>query len=157
MEFIYIGKLVNTHGLKGEVKLISNFEYKERAFLPNNKVYIDNEELTISTYRHHKIFDMLTFKEYNYINDVLKFKGKKVYIKKSSLNLKSDELLLTDYIGLNAYYNNELIGKITDIIDNNGYKLFKLNNKYIPFNKEFIKNIDIEKKTIEFKNMEGLL
>lgn len=157
MEFVYIGKLVNTHGLKGEVKLISNFEYKERVFLPNNKVYIDNEELTISAYRHHKIFDMLTFKEYNYINDVLKFKGKKVYIKKSSLNLKSDELLLSDYIGLNAYYNNKLIGKITDIIDNNGYKLFKLNNKYIPFNKEFIKSIDIEKKTIEFKKMEGLL
>lgn len=157
MDYVYVGKLVNTHGLKGEVKLISNFEYKERAFIPNNKVYIDNEELTISSYRHHKIFDMLTFKEYNYINDVLKFKGKKVYIKKSSLKLKDDEFLLTDYIGLNAYYNNEFIGKISDIIDNNGYKLFKLNNKYIPFNKEFIKNIDIEKKIIEFKNMEGLL
>ena len=29
MEYVYVGKLVNTHGLKGEVKLLSNFDYKD--------------------------------------------------------------------------------------------------------------------------------
>ena len=157
MDYIYIGKLVNTHGIKGEVKLISNFEYKDLVFTPNMNVYIDNEKLTINTYRHHKIFDMLTFKEYNYINDVLKFKGKKVYALKSDINLKEGEYLLTDYIGLSAYYKDEMVGKITDIIDNNGYKLFKIESKYIPFNKEFIESIDMKEKKIILKNVEGLL
>ena len=82
MEYVYVGKLVNTHGLKGEVKLLSNFDYKDYYFKKGIHLYIgDNKEkVTISSYRHHKIFDMFLFDEYNYINDVLKFKGSKVYI-----------------------------------------------------------------------------
>lgn len=37
MEYVYVGKLVNTHGLKGEVKLLSNFDYKDYYF---KRVYI---------------------------------------------------------------------------------------------------------------------
>ena len=42
MEYVYIGKLVNTHALKGEVKIISNFEYKDKAFVKGKHFYIDN-------------------------------------------------------------------------------------------------------------------
>lgn len=116
------------------------------------RVYIfyigDNKEkVTISSYRHHKIFDMFLFDEYNYINDVLKFKGSKVYIDRDEVPLKDGELFISDYIGMDAYFENKFIGKVSDIIDNNGYKLFVVNNKYIPFNKEFIKLVS--KKIIE--------
>ena len=157
MEYVYIGKLVNTHALKGEVKIISNFEYKDKAFVKGKHFYIDNEKVTINSYRHHKIFDMVTFKEYDYINDVLKFKGKKVYMDKEELDLKKDDLLFSDYIGLDGYYNDKFIGKISDIIVNNGYKLFYVSGKYIPFNKEFIENVDIKNKKIIFKGVDGLL
>ena len=61
MKYVLIGKLVNTHGLKGEVRILSDFRYKDRVFIPNMKIYIGKEkkEETISTYRHHKIFEML--------------------------------------------------------------------------------------------------
>ncbi len=103
-------------------------------FIGDNK-----EKVTISSYRHHKMFDMFLFDEYNYINDVLKFKGSKVYIDREEVPLKDGELFISDYIGMDAYFENKFIGKVSDIIDNNGYKLFVVNNKYIPFNKEFIK------------------
>lgn len=157
MEYVYIGKLVNTHALKGEVKIISNFEYKDKAFVKGKHFYIDKEKVTINSYRRHKIFDMVTFKEYDYINDVLKFKGKKVYMDKEELDLKKDELLFSDYIGLDGYYNDKYIGKISNIIVNNGYKLFYINGKYIPFNKEFISSIDIKNNKIIFKGVDGLL
>lgn len=38
MEYVCIGKLVNTHGIKGEVKLLSNFEYKDKAFVDRKSV-----------------------------------------------------------------------------------------------------------------------
>ena len=41
---INIGKYVNTHGIKGEIKLISNFSRKDLAFQKDNKIYIDNKE-----------------------------------------------------------------------------------------------------------------
>ena len=159
MEYVCIGKLVNTHGIKGEVKLLSNFEYKDKAFVVGMNFYIgeDKEKVTVNSYRHHKVFDMVTFKEYNYINDVLKFKGKLVYVLKPDLALDNNSILDRDYIGMNAYYEGLLSGKVNDIIDNNGYKLMLIGTKYVPFNKEFISSVSVTKKELILKNVEGLL
>ena len=51
-------------------------------FKPNNILYINGDKLKIKTYRKHKNYDMVTFEGYNDINEVLKFKGQKVYINK---------------------------------------------------------------------------
>ena len=159
MEYVCIGKLVNTHGIKGEVKLLSNFEYKDKAFVVGMNFYIgeDKEKVTVNSYRHHKVFDMVTFKEYNYINDVLKFKGKLVYVLKPDLALDNNSILDRDYIGMNAYYEGVLVGKVKDIIDNNGYKLMLIGTKYVPFNKEFISSVSVTKNELILKNVEGLL
>lgn len=159
MEYVCIGKLVNTHGIKGEVKLLSNFEYKDKAFVVGMNFYIgeDKEKVTVNSYRHHKVFDMVTFKEYNYINDVLKFKGKLVYVLKPELALDNNSMLDRDYIGMNAYYEGVLVGKVKDIIDNNGYKLMLIGTKYVPFNKEFISSVSVTKNELILKNVEGLL
>ena len=159
MEYVCIGKLVNTHGIKGEVKLLSNFEYKDKAFVVGMNFYIgeDKEKVTVNSYRHHKVFDMVTFKEYNYINDVLKFKNKLVYVLKPDLALDNNSILDRDYIGMNAYYEGVLIGKVNDIINNNGYKLMLIGTKFVPFNKEFISSVSVTKKELILKNVEGLL
>lgn len=159
MEYVCIGKLVNTHGIKGEVKLLSNFEYKDKAFVVGMNFYIgeDKEKVTVNSYRHHKVFDMVTFKEYNYINDVLKFKNKLVYVLKPDLALDNNSILDRDYIGMNAYYEGVLVGKVKDIIDNNGYKLMLIGTKYVPFNKEFISSVSVTKNELILKNVEGLL
>lgn len=159
MEYVCIGKLVNTHGIKGEVKLLSNFEYKDKAFVVGMNFYIgeDKEKVTVNSYRHHKVFDMVTFKEYNYINDVLKFKGKLVYVLRTDLALDNNSILDRDYIGMNAYYEGVLVGKVKDIIDNNGYKLMLIGTKFVPFNKEFISSVSVTKNELILKNVEGLL
>lgn len=159
MNYILIGKLVNTHALKGEVRIISNFDYKSRIFITNMKLYIGKNKdcVTIETYRKHKNFDMCKFREYSYINDVLKFKGSLVYINKDDLKLNNEEYLDDDLIGLNAFYDNKNIGTIKNIENNNGYKLFIINDKYVPYNKEFISIIDLNNKKIIFKNLEGII
>ena len=87
MKYIYIGKIVNTHALKGEVRLISNFEFKERVFKKDFKFYIGQtkEEEKIETYRTHKQYDMVKFIGIDNINDVLKYKGSNVYINEEDL------------------------------------------------------------------------
>lgn len=159
MEYVCIGKLVNTHGIKGEVKLLSNFEYKDKAFVVGMNFYIgeDKEKVTVNSYRHHKVFDMVTFKEYNYINDVLKFKNKLVYVLKPDLALDNNSILDREYIGMNAYYEGVLVGKVNDIINNNGYKLMLIGTKFVPFNKEFISSVSVTKNELILKNVEGLL
>ena len=153
-----LGVIVNTHGIKGEVRIISNFEYKDRVFKVGNSIYINNnEELKIDTYRKHKNYDMITFNNINDIRDVLRYKGQNVYYDKDKLVLNDNEYLDDDLINLDAYYNNTLIGKIDNIELNGNKKLFVINNKLIPYNDNFIELIDIPNNKIILKNLEGLI
>ena len=159
MEYIYIGKIINTHGIKGEIRIFSDFKYIDRVFKLNNKLFVgeEKEEITVNSYRKHKIYHMITFNNINDILEVLKYKRKKVYIKKCDLNLKSNEYLDSELIHLEAFFNNESLGKINNITNNNGYKIFVIKKLLIPYNENFIEKVDLENKKIIFKNVEGLI
>lgn len=156
MEKVVIGKYVKTHGIKGEIKIRSNFKYKERVFKVGNKVIIENQEMEIASYRRHQEYDMITLKGINDINEILPLKGSLVYVLKSSLNLDEDEYLDSDLIGLNIYMNDQFKGIVTDInyITNNK-KLLVVNGNYIPF--ELIKKIDFKNQKIMLEEVDGLL
>lgn len=160
MNYVFVGKLVNTHGIKGEVRILSDFDKKDKVFKEGVKLFIgeEKESVTIKSYRPHKNFDMCVFNEYDYINDVLKFKGKKVYVLRSDLCLKENEYLESDIIGMSVVYLDKVIGVVKDIINNNGYKLILISiDKYIPYNKEFIEDVNVKDKKLVLKNLEGLL
>lgn len=162
MKYVLIGKLVNTHGLKGEVRILSDFRYKDRVFIPNMKIYIGKEkkEETISTYRHHKIFEMITMESYNDINEVLKYKGEYVFINREDLVLKENEYLDTDLINLNVYVDNKLIGQVKKIEKYSKNELFVVKGQekdyLIPYNFDIIK-ISLKEKRIDVENINGLI
>ena len=163
-EYIYIGKIVNTHGIKGELRLLSNFKYKDKVFLENRKIYIgeDKQEEMIKTYRHHKIFEMITLFGYDDINEVLHFLNKNVYVKKNDLNLSDKEFLDEDLINLNVIFNNESVGHVVAVrLINPKNKVIEAvingKNTLIPYHEDFIKNIDLENKIIEMNLIEGMI
>ena len=155
MKYIFIGRIVNTHALKGEVRIVSDFEFKDRIFKENTLLYIgeNKDKEIIETYRKHKQFDMVKFKGIDYINDVLKYKGSKVYIDESILNLKDNEILISDLINMDVYNDNKYVGKITEYRSDNGNNMLRVNNKLIPYNKDFITKIDKENKSIYFHDI----
>ena len=155
MKYIFIGRIVNTHALKGEVRIVSDFEFKDRIFKENTLLYIgeNKDKEIIETYRKHKQFDMVKFKGIDYINDVLKYKGSKVYIDESILNLKDDEILISELINMDVYNDNKYVGKITEYRSDNGNNILRVNNKLIPYNKDFITKIDKENKSIYFHDI----
>ena len=117
MEFLKIGKIVNTHGIKGELRILSDFEYKDKVFKNNVSLYVGSlkKEYVINSYRHHKIFEMVTFKGYNNINEVLELKGQLVYVNRSILKINEDDYLLNDLIGMEVFDNDELLIKDSGI------------------------------------------
>ena len=159
MKYIYIGKIVNTHALKGEVRIISNFEYKDRVFNISNKLYIgkDKCEEVIETYRKHKNYDMVKFKNIDNINDVLKYKGMNVYFDEDELKLSDDEILIEELPLYSIYSNDKLIGKIKEYRSDNGNNMVRVNNKLIPYNNSFITKIDKNKKIIYMHDIEVFL
>ena len=158
MEFIKIGKIVNTHGIKGELRLLSKFPYKDKVFIKNMNIYINKEDNeVINSYRQHKNFDMITLQGYSNINEVLKYKGKYVYVNKEDIKLDNN-FLDEDLINLNIYVNNEYKGIVKDIERYEKVVLLVIRNDdkefLVPY--ELIDKIDMYNKKIYIKNIEGL-
>lgn len=163
MKYIIIGKIVNTHGIKGELRLLSSFKYKEKVFKKDMKIYIGKkkEEETIVSYRKHKSFDMICLKGYSNINEVLKYKGLYAFINKEDLVLELDEYLDEDLIDLEVYINSDKKGIVTNIVRYPNNSLIEVTNNgklyLIPNNKNIIESIDLTNKKIIIKDIKGLI
>lgn len=162
MDYLYVGKIVNTHGIKGELRILSNFERKELIFKKDFTIYVgeNHEALKITNYRHHKEFEMITIDGYDNINQVLRFLKLSVYVRKEDLHLEEKEYLIQELVGLDIYYNGERIGKVEEIVYNNSNILLSIKatkHFYIPHNDNFIKKVDLNNKSIIVDNIEGLI
>jgi len=162
-DFVYIGKIVNTHGIKGELRLLSKFSHKERVFVKGMHIYIgrNKEECEIVSYRHHKCFEMITLKGFTNINEVLKYKGALVYVDRGDLELSSKEYLIDDLIGLPVFSNGLEIAsviKLEEITEKNSvlWINYKDREVAIPFNDTFV-SVDFENRRIDVNLIEGML
>ena len=153
MNKVVLGKYVNTHGIKGEIRIKSNFKYKDRVFKINNEIIINDIPYKICSYRIHKGYDMITLSGINDINMIPFSKNTLVYINKD-LYLDNNDYLDSDLIGFKVY-NNEIEKTVLDInYLNNNKKLLKTSDGYIPF--ELIENVDFKNKKIKIMEVSGL-
>ncbi len=159
MDLVYVGKIVNTHGIKGELRIKSDFEKKDLVFKVGGKIIIDKEEHIIRSYRVHKVFDMITIDELDNINDVLCYVGKNVYVSRDSLKLSKKDYLLSDLIGLNVVFNDKVYGIVKDY-SNDVNPLLQIEydtNYFIPINSNYIIDVDLENKKIIVDDILGLI
>ncbi len=146
--YILVGKIVNTFGIKGELKVVSNFEYASKVFTKDFILYIGNNKNKeiIESVRVHKNNYLVLLNNYNNINEVLKYVGSNLYIDKNDLKLEDNEYLLSDLIGMEVYDNNSLLGVVIDY-ENGNNKLIKVKGEkvfYIPLINRYI--IEVNKK-----------
>lgn len=153
MNNIVLGKYVNTHGLNGEIRIKSNFKYKNRVFKIGNEIIINHTLYKIKSYRVHKGYDMVTLDGIDDINKIPFIKNTLVYIDKDKYLGKFD-YLDSDLIGF-IVYNSNFEREVIDIVYlNDTKKLLKTNNGYIPF--ELILDVDLENKKIKIMEVEGI-
>lgn len=152
-DYILVGKIINTFGIKGELKIVSDFEHKDKVFQKDFPIFIGelkNKEI-VSSHRVHKNYDLTTFKGYTNINEVLKYKGEKIYIKREDLELNKEEYLLNDIIGFEVYDEDKLLGIVIDYEMTPNNVLFKVKgNKtfYLPNIPIYIKEVKVLDKKI---------
>ena len=162
MKYVLIGRLVNTHGLKGEVRILSSFKYKDRVFKDGMKIYIGKDKVCeeITSYRYHKIFDMITMKGYNDIDQVLKYKGDYVFVNKEDIVLNENEYLDEDIVGLNVYVDDRLLGRVNRIDKHSVNEILVIKNDeknyLVPYNFDIILSVDLEKREMKVRNIVGL-
>jgi 16S rRNA processing protein RimM len=165
-----VGKIVNTQGIKGELKLISSTDFKEERFQPGNKLLIVNGntneilEVTVKSHRVHKNFDIVQFEEFNNINQVEKFKGCTVKVHESQLSeLDEDDYYFHEIIGCKVISSQgEELGIIKEILTPGANDVWVVKSSkgkeiLIPYIEDVVKEIDIKNKIIKIDVLEGLI
>ena len=153
MNKVVLGKYVNTHGIKGEIRIKSNFKYKDIVFKIGNEIIINNNVYKIKSYRIHKGYDMVTLENINDINQIPFPKNSLVYIDREKYLDKKD-YLDSDLIGF-IVYNSKIRKEVIDIVYiNDKKKLLKTIEGYIPF--ELVLEVDLENKKILVSEVDGL-
>ncbi|MBL7565422.1 ribosome maturation factor RimM [Staphylococcus saccharolyticus] len=164
---VEVGQIVNTHGIKGEVKVKSNSDFTEIRFQPGEHLIVKHHqndiEYTVASYRIHKGFHMLKFEGINNINDVEHLKGDYIYQERDreDIKLSEHEFYYSDIIGCTVFDDeNHPIGPIINIFETgaNDVWVVKGDKEYlIPYIEDVVKDVDVESKTIKITPMEGLL
>jgi len=165
-----VGKIVNTHGIRGEVRVISRTDFPEERYKKGNTLYIFMEkskepiEVIVKSHRVHKSFDLLSFEGYDNINLVEKFKGAMLKVPESQLGeLNEGEYYFHEIIGCTVVTEEgETVGTVSEILTpgaNDVWVVKRDNGKevLIPYIEDVVKKVDVERKTITIRPMKGLL
>lgn len=165
MNAVNIGKIVNTRGLRGEVKIVANTHFVEERFGKGAIVYIGESliKAVISRSYADKGFIFAVFEGMEDINEVEKFKGCDLYADQSEeLRLEEDEVLYSDLMQCEVYTDQQLfVGKVVDVLETGANAVLRVEREkdsvLIPFVKAVVEQVDVEAKRIVIKEMEGLL
>ncbi len=152
MDKVKIGVIVNTHGLKGELRVMSGTRYSNNDFQFEEKMWIGDIEVKVLSARKHKSFNMITLDGYDNINDVEHFKGKSLYI---DSNKVANESNYESMIGKKVVQDGEILATVKGLSETPAYKLLVLSNEVmVPLIDQFAISVDAE---IEVKNVKGFL
>ncbi|MEE1351870.1 MAG: ribosome maturation factor RimM [Clostridia bacterium] len=165
-KLLEIGKIVNTHGLRGEVKIVPWTDAPD-VFEDLTVIYIKNKSeykpLNIESVRYQKNNLIVKFKEYSDINDILQYKNAVLYAERDDLGeLPEGVYYIVDLIGLEVFTESgEKIGIIADVFNTGASDIYDVKrdgkkNLLLPVIDEVVKNVDIEGGKVIVNVMEGL-
>ncbi|NLM10034.1 MAG: 16S rRNA processing protein RimM [Clostridiaceae bacterium] len=166
VEYLTVGKITNTHGVRGEMKVIpatsdiSRFDYLKIVWVEKDDKLT---EYFVEKVRYHKNFVLVKLHGIDTMDKAAEFKN--CYLKVDRRNarpLDEYEYFIADLIGCEVYEQDVLLGKITNVLQTGSNDVYVVNgDKYrellIPALKHVVLNIDIENRKIQVILPEGLI
>lgn len=158
--FLEAGKIINTHGIKGEVK-IEPWADSPKFLLSFRSFFIDGKEYKINSSRVHQRFVIAALDSVTTMNDAEKFKNKIIYIDRSEAKLEEGQYFINDLIGFTAIdeKNGAVLGNVTDILSLPGGDICEIKGKreiLVPLRPEFIVERNMEDKILKIRLIEGM-
>lgn len=166
-DFLKVGVITTTHGVRGEVKVYPTTDTPER-FLDLDDVLLDTGRekmrLTIEHVKFFKNLAILKFKGIDNINDIEKYKGKELWIpREEGQELDEDEYYIADLIGMDVVLEDgSAFGTLTDVLEtgaNDVYVIKTTEGKEVllPAIGDCILDVDLDANTMRVHLMKGLL
>ena len=166
MDLLEVGKIVNTHGLRGEVKVVPWTDYPQQ-FEDIEYVYrktkTDYEKLSVCGVKYQKGNIIVQFAEITDLDTAEKYKNQVIYAEREALGeLPEGVYYIADLIGLNVITDEgEEIGKIVDVLNTGASDIYEIKrtgrkNLLIPAIPDVVLDVDLENKNVTVHMMDGL-
>ncbi|MBE5885652.1 MAG: 16S rRNA processing protein RimM [Lachnospiraceae bacterium] len=166
-DFLQVGVISSTHGIKGEVKVFPTTDDVNR-FKKMKEVYLDTGKEKIilhpESVKFFKQFVILKFKEFNNINEVEQYRNKSLLVdREHAVKLRKDEYFIADLIGLKVITDEDkILGTLKDVLQTDANDVYIVETEdgkevLLPAIKECILNVDMEAGEVLVHVMDGLL
>ncbi|MFD1484375.1 ribosome maturation factor RimM [Lacticaseibacillus baoqingensis] len=166
-ELYHVGNIVNTHGIRGEVRVIATTDFPEKRFAPGSQLVIDTTPVTpvvVAASRKHKDFILVRFEGYDDINQVETFKGHTLNVTQAQQQpLEDGSYYYRDLIGLHVIdqHDHEL-GVVTEILSPGANDVWVIprpgkSDVLLPFLKSVVLQIDVANKIAHVDVPGGLI
>lgn len=129
-DLLEIGKIVNTHGIRGEVKIQPWCDEPE-LFDELEYLFIEGEKYNIVRNRFHKTCQIVQLENVNNIDDAERFKNKIVYINRDALELPEGRYYIADIEGPTVKeQNGRILGVVDEIIKTGSNDVYSLKDTF---------------------------
>ncbi len=156
LQFLEAGEIVTTHGVRGEMKILPWADGPE-FLLEFNRVRIDDTEYKVESCRVQKTCNLLKLQGIDTMESAQALRGKVVEVYREDAD--PDAIFVAELIGMQVYADGTLIGKITDVLDYPGNKVYVVKGEkeyMIPAVKQFILSMDMESNEMQVHIIEGM-
>ena len=166
MEYLIVGKIVDTFSLDGSIKVLSSSINESLRFKKDSLLFIKQGD----EYQEHKITNarkagnvyIIHFEDVLNVDEAAKLKGKELLVLKDKNDLKEGYYFFSDLKGCSIISEGKELGKVIAVEEFPAQITLRAKTSegkefFIPFVKVFIKKVDIDKREIEINYMEGML
>lgn len=162
-QYLEAGKIVTTHGIRGEVKIMPYTDYPEllcefdRLFIGKN-----HEEIAIERSRAFKGMVIAKLEGVNTPEDASKLRNTILYMHRDDLELDEDTYFIQDLIGIEVHDADTdfVYGKIADVMQTGANDVYVINGAdreyLIPAIPEVVISTDIDGNIMTIRPLEGL-
>lgn len=165
--YLRVGVIANTHGVKGEVKVYPTTDDLNRFDLLKDVILDTGKEklsLSIEGVKYFKNMAILKFKGYDNIDQIEKYKGMDLLVtRENAMPLEENEYYIVDLIDMEVFDENDnKLGVLTDVMQTGANDVYIIELKdgkelLLPNIDQCILNVDIEGRKMKVHVLEGLM
>lgn len=156
LPYIEAGEIVTTHGVRGEVKVLSWLDSPE-MLCEFDRCRIEGKEYAMDAVRVQKTCNLVKLRGVDTVEDAQKLRGKTMELYREDI---SDELIFAaELVDVEVYADGASIGRIKEVLDYPGNSVYVVQGEreyLIPAVKEFILSTDLEKNQMQVKLLKGM-
>lgn len=156
LQFLDAGEVVTTHGVRGELKILPWADGPE-FLLEFNRVRIDEKVYAVESCRVQKTCNLLKLNGVDTMEDAQKLRGKTLQVFRDDAD--PDAVFVAELIGVEVIADGMSIGKVTDVLDYPGNKVYVVQGEHeymIPAVKQFILSTDLDTGMMQVRLIEGM-